>query len=136
AMVAIAAMASPALVWKLKAWILLAVVAWWGWTGHAAYDALKARTDTERAIAAAEIAVARAQASEAARVEEQARAEAVAYADRTYQKGLKDGKAAADRVLADVAAGRLVLRDRFRCAPPGGGAAAPAAGAGGGDGGA
>jgi hypothetical protein len=37
---AIACITNPVTVWKFKAWILCAAIGWWGWTGHAAYDAL------------------------------------------------------------------------------------------------
>lgn len=131
--VVLAALANPVLVWKLKAWILLAIVLWWGWTGHAAYDHLAAQVATKEAKAAAEVAAATTRASEAARSEEQTRVEVMDMLARAYERGKTDGKAAADHVLAGVADGTYVLRDKFRCPAPGG-AGAPAASAGGGDG--
>lgn len=132
--VAIAALANPVLVWKRKAWILLAVVAWWGWTGHAAYESLQQQVRTDKAELTAQVAAARALSSEAARVEEETRAKAIAVVDRAYQRGLEDGKAVADQLLADRDAGALVLRDKFRCPARGGATPDPGA-AGSGDGG-
>lgn len=132
--VGIAAIANPVLVWKLKAWILLAVVLWWGWTGHAAYDHLTLQVQTDKAVAAAQIATARALSSEAARVEEQSRAKAVNAVDKAYQRGLTNGKAAADNVFAGVADGTYVLRDKFRCPVARSGASPNPASTGSGDG--
>lgn len=132
--VVLAAIAQPVLVWKLKAWILLAVVLWWGWTGHAAFDRLTLQVQADKATAAAQVATARALASEAARVEEETRARAMESVDKGYQRGLEDGKAAAARLLADRDAGRVVLRDKFRC-PARRGAAKTGGPAGGSDGG-
>ena len=133
AFVAFAAWANPVLVWKLKAWILLAVVLWWGWTGHAAYDALQAQIEAREAKAAVAVADANTKASEAARSEEQTRAKVMDMLARRYEEGKADGKAAADDVLDGVRTGRYVLRDKFRC-PPQRGAGAPAPGPGVGDG--
>jgi hypothetical protein len=130
---ATAVWANPVLVWKLKAWILLAVVLWWGWTGHMAYNALLEKTDHAAAEYLIEIDNATYVASEAARREEQTLADAVNVVDKAYQRGLTNGKAAADRVLADRDAGRLVLRDKFKC-PAQRGPAQAAAGTGSGDG--
>lgn len=57
-------------------------------------------------------------ASESARKEEQSRVQAVDAIARAYERGKSDGKAAADTVLAGVADGTYVLRDRFRCQAP------------------
>lgn len=73
-------------------------------------------------------------ASEAARSEELVRVKAMSVADNAYQRGLRDGKAAADNVLAGVADGTYVLRDKFRC-PARSGATQAASGTGSGDGG-
>lgn len=118
AAVGLAALANPVLVWKLKAWILLAVVLWWGWTGHAAYDRLALQVQTREAVAAQQVAEATADASEAARAEEQTRVKVMDMLARRYQQGVEDGKAAADHVLAGVRTGRYVLRDKFRCPAP------------------
>jgi hypothetical protein len=112
--VAIAAIFNPVAVWKAKAWILLAGVLWWGWTGHAAYDSLKAKTDADTAKAAQQIAEANAKASEAAREEEQTRARYVAGIDKAYQEGLKDAQRKGDAVAADLRAGNLRLREQWR----------------------
>jgi hypothetical protein len=85
-------------------------VLWWGWTGHAAYDSLKAKTDADTAKAAQQIAESNAKASEAAREEEQTRARYIAGIDAAYQKGLNDAKRKADAVAADLRSGNLRLR--------------------------
>ena len=112
--VALAAWANPLLVWKLKAWILLAVVAWWGWTGHAAYDALKAATDTEQAATLADLARARADATELARLREHELATRADAIGRAYERGKEDAQRTADRVAADLRAGNLQLRAEIR----------------------
>lgn len=131
ALIALAAWANPVLVWKLKAWILLAVVLWWGWTGHAAYDALAQRVHAEAAKTEAQVADLTRKASEAARSEEQTRIKVMDMLARRYEQGKADGKAAADDVLDGVRTGRYVLRDKFRCPPQreaGAGAPAPSDG--------
>lgn len=80
---------------------------------HANTKAAEAASAADRAAAAS--AVAQVSAVEAMRQEEHARAGAVNAADVAYQRGLQDGKAAADNVLAGVADGTYVLRDKFRC---------------------
>lgn len=112
--VGIATAAAPALVWKLKAWILLAVVLWWGWTGHAAYDRLVLQTKADAALAAAQVATARAQSSEAARVEEQTRAQAINSVAKAYERGKRDAQAKGDRVAADLRAGNERLRSMWQ----------------------
>lgn len=42
----------PALLWRFKAWVLCAAIAWWGWTGHAALDALELQVAKDKAEAA------------------------------------------------------------------------------------
>lgn len=69
-----------------------------------------AQAKAEKAAVTAQFA-----ASESARKEEQSRAQAVDAIARAYERGRSDGKAAADNVLAGVADGTYVLRDRFRC---------------------
>lgn len=112
--VGIAAAAAPALVWKLKAWILLAVVLWWGWTGHAAYDRLVLQTRTDAALAAAQIATARAQSSEAARVEEQVRGRAIDSVAKAYERGKRDAQAAGDAVAAGLRTGAVRFRQLWQ----------------------
>lgn len=112
--VGIAALANPVLVWKFKAWILLAVVAWWGWTGHAAYDHLTQRVQAEAAKTEAQIATLTLKASEAARAEEKAKADAVNAVATAYERGKTDAKANGERVAADLRAGNLRLRDQWR----------------------
>ena len=68
----------------------------------------RAETEVARALAVAA-------AEHAAREAEQTLQKAMNVADNQYQRGLKDGKAAADRLLADRDAGRVQLRDKFRC---------------------
>lgn len=133
ALVALAAWANPVLVWKLKAWILLAVVLWWGWTGHAAHDALQAQIRAREAKAAVAVADANTKASEAARSEERVKVKVMDMLARRYEEGRADGEAAAAGVLAGVADGTYVLRDKFRC-PPQRGAGPTAAAPGSGDG--
>ena len=67
-----------------------------------------AQTEAARALAVAA-------AEHAAREEEQVRQKALGVVDRAYQRGLEDGKAAADKLLADRDAGAIRLRDKFRC---------------------
>lgn len=69
-----------------------------------------AQAKAEKAAVAAQFA-----ASEAARKEEQSRVQAVDAIARAYERGKSDGKAAADHVLAGVADGTYVLRNKFRC---------------------
>jgi hypothetical protein len=53
--------------------------------------------------------------SEANRKAEQARVDAIALGEKAYTRGRADEKAAADAVVADVAAGRYVLRRSLQC---------------------
>jgi len=92
---------------------------------EAAVSALQARNDA---------VMAELSAIEAARAKEQERADSVNRIAAAYERGKADGKAAGDALRADVDAGRLVLRDKFKCARPRSSPAPPASGAPGGDG--
>lgn len=74
-----------------------------------------ARAKEAAAVVARDYAKAEARAEGAARREEASRAEAVTHIAAAYQRGIRDGQAAADDLRADVQSGRLLLRDRFKC---------------------
>ncbi len=79
--------------------------------GNGLYEAGEnaASAKYERVIAS--YAQAEAKAQEKARAEEQAKAGALAQVAEEYERGKKDGKASADRIVADLLAGNQRLRD-------------------------
>lgn len=129
-------------------WILgwLRKVPWQAWAcvalallvlayGHWRYNAGQADTQARWDAQEAAYAVQRAKAAEAARkTEERHRADLAAAVER-LNKGHADAQAETDRLIADLRAGNLRLRDRFKapaCGVPGAPAdpgAAPGAGA-------
>lgn len=64
---------------------------------------------------AAQLATARADAERLARQAERDSAQAMATIDNAYQQGKADAKAEYDRVIADLRAGNVRLRERFKC---------------------
>lgn len=73
-----------------------------------------AQAATEKAEAAAQVATARALASESARVEEQSRAAAVNAVANAYERGKTDAQAVADRVAGELRSGTVRLRAEIR----------------------
>jgi hypothetical protein len=87
------------------------------------------KAEQERQLAAANAA--RAEAEQAARETEQKRVADMAMLDANYQKELSDAKAATDATIAELHAGTVRLRSRFKCpaAHPASVPSAPQAGA-------
>lgn len=120
-----------------QAWAILAavVLAW------AAIDRYGDRREAEGATrvygeweaSLAEAAEESRRLVDAARKRETRARAAYAAAVEKLQQEKRDALAERDAVLADAAAGRLRLRDKFRCPAVGGGVPAAAAGPGGGD---
>lgn len=115
--VGIAAIANPVAVWKLKAWILLGVVAWWGWTGHSAHSAAKvemmaAQATYERGMA--EMAQAERDAARRTREVEQQAAKDVAAAQDEADKRNDQIEADYERRIAGVVDERDRLRQLWR----------------------
>lgn len=79
--------------------------------GNALYEAGENAATAKYEKVIASYAQAEAKAQEKARAEEQAKAEALAQVAEEYERGKKDGKASADRVVADLLAGNQRLRD-------------------------
>ena len=96
--------------------IVLAVVSGLLWIGYrhgvtTTDNAWQSRWDKQ----AADLAIARADAERLARQAERDSALAMASIDNAYQKGQADGKAQADRTIADLRSGAARLRERFTC---------------------
>ena len=100
--------------WKYAA-IACAIVAFGALTTTCLQSYRLAVAQKALAIVAKNYAQAESRAERIARREEHSRAEAVNHITAAYQKGIRDGQAAADDLRADVDSGRFVLRDRFRC---------------------
>ncbi len=79
--------------------------------GNGLYEAGKNAASARYEKVIASYAQAEAKAQEKARAEEQAKANALAQVAEEYERGKKDGKASADRVVADLLAGNQRLRD-------------------------
>lgn len=100
--------------------IVLAVVSGLLWMGYrhgvtTTDNAWQSRWDKQ----AADLAIARADAERLARQAERNSALAMAAIDKAYQQGQADGKAQADRTIADLRSGNARLRERFTCPPAG-----------------
>jgi hypothetical protein len=86
---------------------------------HVEHEARVAEVNGIKAQQAAQLAAAnaaRADAEQAARDTEQKRVADMAMLDANYQKELSDAKAATDATIADLRAGTVRLRSRFKCA--------------------
>lgn len=100
--------------------IVLAAVSGLLWMGYrhgvtTTDNAWQSRWDKQ----AADLAIARADAEHLARQAERNSALAMAAIDKAYQQGKTDGKAQADRTIADLRNGNARLRERFTCPPAG-----------------
>jgi len=108
--------------------LALGVGYWQRTDGYAdGYRAADAHRKEWESAAALRVADANLAESEANRKAEQTRVDAMALGESQYQRGRNDEKAAVASVLADVDAGRYVLRSSLRCPRPApeGGAGAP-----------
>lgn len=88
----------------------LAVFLLWK-VGNALYEAGENAATAKYEKVIADFARSEADAQEKARAEEQAKASALAQVAEEYERGKKDGKASADRIVADLLAGNQRLRD-------------------------
>lgn len=95
----------------LIATVLLAV-AWFIGSGLYQWGYDTANVRAEKVIG--EFARAEAEAQEKARAAERQMAEAVAEAANEYERGMADARAKADRVVADLRAGNLRLRQHWQ----------------------
>lgn len=101
---------NPLAFWKAKAWILAGAIALWGWSGHAAHDALQLQAAKDRAHAAQAIADAQANA----RAAEHKHTQELASIAAQYEKDKADAEAAADRLADDLRAGNRRLRSLWQ----------------------
>lgn len=104
---------SPVAFWKAKAWALAAAIGLWGWSGHAAHDALQVRyaqLEAQAAKDAADAAHARAERAEAIRKWDAERAGSVGRIGEAYEKGKHDAQIAGQAAAADLRSGALRLR--------------------------
>lgn len=115
--IAVAALLQPAAVWKAKAWILAAVIAWWGWTGHAAHDALRvayAEHFADDAAAAAALAAEQLTHERTARHQERAVALQLADAAQSLEEAKTDAQDTERAVVTDLRADNLRLRQHWQ----------------------
>lgn len=115
--IAIAALQQPVAVWKAKAWILAAVIAWWGWTGHAAHNALRvayAEHLAADATAAADIAADQLTQERTARQQERAVALQLAAAAQSLEEAKTDAQNTERAVVTDLRSDNLRLRQHWQ----------------------
>lgn len=115
--IAVAALLQPAAVWKAKAWILAAVIVWWGWTGHAAHDALRvayAEHLGDDAAAAADTAADQLANERAARQQERAVALQLAEAAQSLEEAKTDAQDTERAVVTDLRTDNLRLRQHWQ----------------------
>jgi len=109
----------------LAGWIIVGLF----YVQHARQEASHANYRTEVAIEGQKAATALAEAIEGAMQAERAHRQRVAEIDAAYQKEIDDAKANADRTIADLRSGALVLRKRLAATGcPARGDGAPASG--------
>lgn len=102
---------------KLLPWYLLAMLlvgggAWWH-GHHTGYDTASVKMQSKIDKLNTQIAQERETASEAARLAERKHSAEMATAYGNYQENLKNAKADSDRLVADLRAGSVRLRDHW-----------------------